>query len=264
MKKTKKIVGILVVILITLCSCTNESVDQDKVLLLKKIVEVSVDGSSSTTTLTYNGNKIVNIDKLDKLSKFYYTGDLITKIVELDKTTQHVSTLEYSYLEGQLVKITSSDDYVINYSHNNDSSVSYEKLTKDSNNLDVKIYHGILYFQNENLIKDEKILDDAGNGILEKNSISSEYDLKNNALKNILGFNKLLDYSKIVSSNNEITCVESSSVKSVENDQIISEAKRYDSKYQYNSDGYPTEIVSQNIIFGGTDSKHLKSQLFYN
>jgi hypothetical protein len=264
MKKKKKIVGILVVILVTLCSCTNETVNQDQVLLLKKIVEVSVDGSASTTILTYNGIKIVNIDKFDKLSKFYYTGDLITKIVVLDKTTQHINTLEYAYLEGQLTKITSSDNYVIHYIHNNDGSVSYEKVTKDSNNIEVKIYQGILYFQNENLIKDEKTLVNSGNGILAQNGFNIEYDLKNNALKNILGFNKLLDYSKIVSSNNEITCIESSLVKYIENDQIISEAKRYDSKYQYNSNGYPTEIVSQNIIFGGTDSKHLKSQLFYN
>jgi hypothetical protein len=264
MKKTKKIVAILVVILITLCSCTNETVDQDQVLLLKKIVEVSVDGSSNATTLNYNGNKIVNIDKFDKLSKFYYTGDLITRIVVLDKTTQHINTLQYLYLNGQLSKITSSDNYVINYIHNNDDSVSYEKVTKNSNNLDVKIYHGILYFQNENLIKDEKTLVNSGNGILAQNGFSIEYDLKNNALKNILGFNKLLDYSKIVSSNNEITCIESSSVKYIDKDQIISEAKKYDSKYQYNSNGYPTEIVSVNIVFGGSDSNHLKSKLFYN
>ncbi|MBX9806551.1 MAG: hypothetical protein K2X95_02010 [Flavobacteriaceae bacterium] len=264
MKKANIIIGILSVFFITLSSCTNEKIDVVQVQLLKKIVEVSVDGASNVTTLNYNGNKIVNIDRFDKLSKFYYTGDLITKIAVLDKTTQHINTLEYAYLEGKLTKITSSDNYVIHYSHNNDGSVSYEKVTKDSNDLDVKIYHGILYFQNENLIKDEKTLVNSGNGILAQNGFSIEYDLKNNALKNILGFNKLLDYSKIISSNNEITCIESSSVKYIENDQIISEAKKYDSKYQYNSNGYPTEIVSQNIIFGDADSKHLKSQLFYN
>jgi hypothetical protein len=264
MKKANKIVGILVVVLVTLCSCTNEKVDQNQVQLLKKIVEVSVDGSSTTTSLNYDGNKIVNIDKFDAYIEFYYTGDLITKIVESDKTLQHNNTLNYSYSDGQLIKITSSDNYIINFIYNNDGSISYEKLTKDSNNLDVKIYHGILYFHNGNLSKDEKILDNAGKGILAKSSVSIEYDYKNNALKNILGFNKLLDYSKIISSNNAISSAESSSVKYIEEDQIISEVKRFDSKYQYNSNGYPTEIVSQNIIFGSSDSKHLKSQLFYN
>lgn len=262
MKKTKEIVGIVVVLLITLCSCTSEPIEQ--VQFLKKIVEVSVDGTSNTTILTYDENKIVNIDKVDKLLKFYYTGNLITKIVELDKTTQHVNTLDYSYSEGQLIKITSSDHYAINYNYNSDGTVSYEKLTKNSNDLEVKNYHGILYFQNENLVKDERILDDAGKGILAKNSISFEYDSKNNALKNILGFNKLLDYSKIISSNNEILSTIISSVKYTADDQISSSIKRIDSKCQYNSNGYPTEIVSENILFGGTDSKHLKSQLFYN
>lgn len=86
MEKIIKHIGILVLVLITLCACTNEPVDQD-VPMLKRIVEVSVDGSSSTTTLNYDGAKIVNIDKVDAFLEFYYTGSLITKIVETNKTT---------------------------------------------------------------------------------------------------------------------------------------------------------------------------------
>lgn len=264
MKKTNKLLWLVAVVLITLCSCTNENVGQAKILMLKKIVEVSVDGSSSTTLLNYDGNKIVNIDKFDKFSEFYYTGDLITRIVVLDKTNQHLNTLEYSYSNGQLTKITSTDNYVINYVHKNDGTVSYEKLTKDSQNNDVKVFHGTLYFQNENLVKDEKFLDDAGAGILSKKSISLEYDNKNNALYNILGFNELLDYSKAISVNNSINSTEVSEIKYTDTNQVISSINIYKSKYLYNSIGYPTEIVSENLIFGGNDSKHLKSLLFYN
>jgi hypothetical protein len=264
MKKLNIIIGLLSVFLITLSSCTNENVDQAQVQLLKKIVEVSVDGSSSTTLLTYDGNKIANIDKFDKHSEFYYTGDLITKIVESDKTKQHINTLKYLYLNGQLSKITSSDNYVINYIHNNDGSVSYEKVTKDSNNNDVRINHGTLYFQNGNLVKDDKFLDEAGKGILAENSTSYEYDYKNNALSNILGYNKLLDYSKAISLNNVISSSEISSVKHIDEDEVISSIKINKSKHQYDSIGYPIEIVSENLIFGGNDSKHLKSLLFYN
>lgn len=262
MKKAKGIVGVVVVLLMTLCSCTSDPMEQ--VQFLKKIVEVSVDGTSNTTFLAYDGNKLVSIDKVNKLSKFFYTGDLITKVVELDKTNQHLNTLEYSYLEGQLTKITSSDNYVISYSHNSDGSVSYEKITKDSNNLEVKNYHGILYFQNENLVKDERTLDDAGQGILSKKTVSFQYDYKKNALNNILGFNKLLDYSKTISSNNEILGTTVSSIEYLDDNQVVSAIKRIDSKFQYNSIDYPTEIVSQNIVLGGSDSNHLKSQLFYN
>lgn len=264
MKKTNKYIGLVLVFLITFCSCTNESVDPVQIQLLKKIVEVSVDGSSNTTLLTYDGNKIVNIDKVDKLSEFYYTGDLITKIIVSDKTNQHVNTLEYSYSDGQLTRIISSDNYVLNYIHNTDGSVSYEKLTKDSNNNDVKIYHGTLYFQSGNLVKDHRFLDDAGKDVLAENIMSFEYDHKNNALYQILGFNKLLDYSKTISLNNETRSSKISSVKYINDNQVISSINTYKSELQYNSSGYPTEIVSENTIFGENDSNHLKSQLFYN
>jgi hypothetical protein len=137
-------------------------------------------------------------------------------------------------------------------------------LTKDSTKPEIKNYHGILYFQNGNLVKDDKTQDDAGSGILIKNTINIQYDYKNNALKNILGFTKLLDYSRLVSANNEVVSTEAYSVKDVDNDQITSSIKRIDSQCQYNSNGYPTEIVSEKILFGGSDSNHLKSQLFYN
>ena len=264
MKNLNKIVCLVSVLLITLSSCTNESVALVPVQLLKKVVEVYADGSSNATLLTYDGNKIVDIDKVDKVLTFSYTGDLITKITESDKSNQHVNTLQYDYTDGQLVKITSSDNYVLNYIHNTDGSVSYEKLTKDSNNNEVKIYHGILYFQSGNLIKDEKILDDAGVGILSKNTLNVSYDSKNNALYNILGFNKLLDYWTSISSNNVVSISITASVKNSVTDQATSSIKMNLSKYQYDSNDYPTEIVSENILFGGNDSKHVKSQLFYN
>ena len=103
MKKANLIIGLLTIFLITLSSCSNENVDQTPVQLLKKIVEISVDGTSNTTLLSYDGNKIVNIDKVDKLSEFYYTDDLITKIVESDKSTQHKNILDYSYSDKKLV-----------------------------------------------------------------------------------------------------------------------------------------------------------------
>ena len=264
MKNTKIRIGLVLVFLITLCSCTNENVDQVQVQLLKKIVEVSVDGTSKTTILTYNGNKIVSINEFSTLSEFFYTGDLITKIIVVDKINQSQNTLHYFYTKEQLTRITSSDNYVINYVHNNDGSVSFEKLTKDSQNNDVRVYNGTLYFKNGNLVKNEKFLEDAGSGVLSKKSISLEYDYKNNALNNILGFNKLLNYSKIISSNNSINSTEVSEIKHTNTDQVISAINIYKSKVEYDAMGYPTEIVSENHIFGGNDSKHLKSLLFYN
>lgn len=263
MKKTNKLLWPVAVFLITLCSCTNENVGQIQLQFLKKIVEVSVDGSSNTALLAYDGNKIVNIDEFDVHSEFYYTGDLITRVVKSDKTNQHVNTLQYSYSDAQLTRITSSDNYVVNYIHNKDGSVSYEKLSKDSQNNDVRIYHGTLFFQGTNLSKDDRFLDNSGKGILAENIRSFEYDNKNNALSNILGYSKLLDYSQTISSNNVMRSSIISSIKDVNEDQVTSSIKIITSKYKYNLNGYPVEIVSEIPIFGENNSKHLKSGLFY-
>lgn len=262
MIRSKKKIGVIIIFLLAFCSCTTETIEQ--VPVLKKMVEISIDGTSTTTTFAYNGTKIIHIDKPDALSEFYYTGDLITKMVEFTKSNSHKNIFDYSYSNGELVKMISSDNYVVNYVHNTDGSVSYEKLTRDSKGLDVKIYHGILYFQKGNLIKDEKTFDDTGNSVLSQSEVSFVYDSKHNPLLTIQGFDKLLCFQQAISLNNCISWIESYIIKNTNDDQIISSAKRYDSQYQYDSNGYPTEIVSEKNIFGSTDSKHLKSQFFYN
>lgn len=263
MNRVIKQVGFLIVVLTTLCACTNESVDPE-ISMLKRIVEVAIDGSSSTTTLNYNGDKIVSIDKADAFLEFFYTGSLITKIVETNKTTSNKNTLDYGYADGLLNSITSSDNYVVRYTHNKDGSVSYEKWTKSANNTAVEEYYGTLFFDNDNLIKDERIREDNQKGIIKTTTVSSFFDNRNNALRHIKGFDKLLDFAKIASANNCLLHSESNSEKHLDTNQIISSIKRADHKIQYNAAGYPTEIISENIIFGGSDSNHLKSQLFYN
>lgn len=172
--------------------------------------------------------------------------------------------MDYNYIDGQLNKITSSDNYTINFKQNKDGSISYEKWTKEANNLAVKEHYGTLYFENNNLVKDEKVIEDSKKGFVTTKTLASVFDNRNNALRHILGFDKLLDFAKTASSNNCIIHSESYLEKKVDNDQIISSIKRLDSKIQYNASGYPTEIISEKIVFGGSDSKHLKSQLFYN
>ena len=79
-----------------------------------------------------------------------------------------------------------------------------------------------------------------------------------------MGYGKLLNYSKTISYNNDVNRTETSSVKNFAEDQIISSIKTYKSKYTYNLEGYPTIIVSENLLFGGKNSNHLKSVLFYD
>lgn len=259
MEKANKKVWMVLVFLITLCSCSNEYVNIKK--FLKTIVETSADGTSQTTFFTYNGDEIVSVDGVYKHTDFTYTDDQITKIVELDKATQVRNTVEYSYAKGQLMRAEALNNYRINYIHNSDGSVSYEKLALDSGNQEVKEFHGILYFQNENLIKDERILDNTAVGVVSNYSISFEYDSEHNPFRNILGYEKLLDHNETISLNNStIITVITSTTK---DGQISSSAKFYKRSFKYDLENYPIEQVSENTLLNNGNYGYLKSQYFY-
>jgi hypothetical protein len=253
---------IVFVFLTFIYSCTNDI--DDRVHFLKQIDEVSVDSSVASTIINYDGNKIVSIDSDTKRSNFYYTGSLITKTEELDKQSNHVNTLEYAYSDFNLVKITSSDHYVMNYIHNADGTVSYEKLIKDSNNNDIKEFHGIMYFKNNNLVKDEKTLDGNDANVITKNTNTYSYDYKNNAFYNILGFNKLLNFNKLISFNNSLNCIEASEIKYINTNQVTSSIKLYKNDYKYDLAAYPKEIVSEKLFLGNENSQHFKTVLYYD
>jgi hypothetical protein len=254
----------IVIILITVFfSCTNDL--DDKVLMLKQIVEVSSDGTLNTSVITYNGNKISSIDSDTKRSDFIYTNNLITKIEEVNKGNNQLTTLQFSYTNTNLVKITSSENYVMNYIHNNDGTISYEKLTKNSNNTDVRVFHGTLFFLSTNLKKDEMIMDNTEANVISKNVVSLEYDIKRNALRNILSFDKLLNYNKSISLNNIVNSTEENEINNTNTNQITSSITSYKSVNKYNTDGYPTEILSEKLFLGnGGGTNHLKTLLLYN
>lgn len=256
MKKTKYVYCILSVFLLTLYSCSNDK--DESIKLLKKIVATSADGTSATTLFTYNGNEIVSTDGAEKHVDFTYTDGLISKIATVDKKKQLLETIEYTYVAGKLVQAKSTNNYTINYIHNSDGIVSYEKLAFNSGNQEVKMYHGILYFQNENFINDERIVDNTASGVLSKYSVSFDYESKHNPLYNVMGYKKLLDYNEGISSNNSLRSTVIASVS--KDDQIISLAKFYKSSFTYDLENYPTEKISENAI---STAGYLKTQYFY-
>lgn len=242
-------------------SCTNDPAEQ--VTMVKQIVEIAKDGTSTTTIIDYDGNKIASIDNSIKHSDFYYTGLLITKIVVIDKVANHTNILGYTYSNANLVQITSSDNYVVNYIHNTDGTVSFEKLTKDTNNKDVKVNHGILYFLSSNLTKEVMTIDNTSPNILSTETNNYTYDAKSNGLKNIVGFTELMSYGPMISINNVINTTESSQETNSNTNQATSSIDIYKNEYKYNSEGYPTEIVGEKTFFGEFNSNHLKTLLYY-
>ncbi|UQD54989.1 hypothetical protein [Flavobacterium sp. K5-23] len=255
----KKIYSLLLISLSVLYSC-SDGVDNN-LKLLKKVVEVSDNGSSETTLYTYDDNNIVSIDGVHKKIEFTYTFDLITKIVTLNKVNQEKGTVEYSYREGRLVKADFINKYVMNYLYNTDGTISYEKLVKNPENLFVREYHGVLFFDNKNFTKDERILDNIGVGVIAKYSIGFDYDDKKSPMLNVIGFNKLYDLKDAVSINNSLISTEINSVE--QNDQVITAAKYYKSTYKYDAEGYPIEKISETGNLNNTTPVYIKSQFFY-
>lgn len=258
MKKTKNIFWVLSIFLLTLYSCSNDN--DDSLKLLKKVVETSENGTSETTVYTYNGTEIVSIDGTEKRTDFTYTDGLITKTVILNKTNQLSETIEYSYLVGKLVEVESLGNYRINYIHNTDKTVSYERF-RISGNQQVKEFHGTLYFENENLIKNERILDTMPVGITSSESITFDYDAKNNPLYNVLGYKNLLDHMETISSNNSL--INTVIATTTNGDQVLSVANFYKSSFKYDSENYPTERVSETAILANGNTGYLKTQYFY-
>jgi len=259
MKKIKYIFWVFSISLLFLYSCSNNNLDKSK--LLKSLVETTADGTTTTTFFTYNGEKLVSIDSDKTQADFTYTAGLITKKVTLDKTNQVLNTVEYSYVNDKLVNAKSLNNYIINYVHNSDGTVSYEKITAISGTQEVKVFHGTMYFQNKNLIKDERIFDNTDPGILSSYSINYEYDSNVNPLNNILGYEKLLDHNEAISSNNcRIIAVYMYTTK---DNQISSSANLYKREFKYDLEDYPIEQLTENSITNNGNSGYLKTQYFY-
>jgi hypothetical protein len=259
MKKALNIFLIFSALAAVFYSCSKDK--EADVKLLKQLVEIDADGTSVTTDYSYNGNEIKSIDGAKQRTDFSYMDGLITKIIVLDKTNQVVTTTEYSYLRGQLVSAKSVDNYIINYMPNSDGSIAYEKFSINSGGEEVKIYHGVLFFENKNLSKVARTFDNAPSGVTVTYSIDFEYDSKNNPFYSILGYEKLLEHDDFISANNSLITVVTNS--SAQNDQIISSANFYKSTFKYDEDGYPTERISEAVMPVNGNSDYLKTQYFY-
>ena len=258
MKKAKSILLLLSIFLLTLYSCSNDN--DDSIKLLRKIVETSEAGASEITLFTYNGNQVVSIDGTQKRIDFTYTDGLITKTVTLNKTNQLSETVEYSYIKGKLSEVESLGNYRIKYIHNSDKTVSYERFMISGNQQE-KEFHGTLFFENENLIKDDRTLDNTNAGLISNSSISFNYDSNKNPLFLVMGFKELLNQNEKISLNNSVISTVITSVS--KDDQIISSAHLYKSSYMYDLENYPIERVSETAIFANGNTGYLKTEYFY-
>ena len=235
---------------LTSCSSDDNGGSPSTSLNVKPTKIVSTFSGStqiSTSTYTYNGNKIVeelivpstDVSKI----KYTYTGDNITKIEEFSGPTFDLyNTITYTYennkIKTEVEQGTAAFPYgKENYVHNADGTVSSTHINIDQSTGVETSNSEILksYFLNGNLIKTEVI--DATGAIGRTYNLAYETG-KFHAFKNVTGFDKIA-----LAGNNNLTSITFSGMPS----SIVT----YTSTY--NSSNYPIQIVSPS--FGSTQTE---------
>ena len=239
---------------ILLSFCSNDKNEKGKNFI--KMIESTENGIVENSVFTYYENQIINAENSKEKIDYTYENGLITKIVRYNKATKANVVLGYTYKEEKLVKVTSSENYVINYTHDSNGTVNYEKFNVSAKKQQQKVYHGSLFFKNNNLIKDERVDDNEDKKSTSKTTF--DYDGYNNPYFSILGFDKLLDQGVMVSKNNAVMTVVETTV--VDGDQIISSANMYKTTFKYDADNYPTEQVTEESV---TNPNYSKIQYLY-
>lgn len=232
----------------TSCSSDESSSPEDNSVLPKTISYTYPDiflGTNSISTNTYNGNKIISSVKNDSKKVFTYNGDKIIKqeqfdINELGNEIKSAE-VEYTYENGKLkTRIFKEDisaaypdgEYIekIVYIHSS-SLISYINYNVNKNTKEeIKSGEGTLTYKDGNLIKEVQI---SGSSTRTR---TYEYDTKHNPLKNILGFDLLLNEITEFGKNNVIKTTSISS--------DFPTPANYITTYIYNDSDYPTKKTS--------------------
>lgn len=251
----KKLLCLFSASLLVLTSCSsnedNSPTDNTVAVILPKTIKSTYPSSpadNSIETLTYNGNKIVNVKYEGVRVDYVYDGDLIVKETTYEiQNGKDVKAFEenYTYVDNKLTASTFLD--FLNpsgqpfkkrsvYIYNADGTVKKESYsTNTATNIETKDAEiSVNTYANRNLVKQVRTSLGSSPGYDSSDIFVYEYDSKNNPLKNILGLNLLQDYYVTVSVNNAVKRTHSfvsgstSSVLSV-----------YKTDYVYNDNGYP-------------------------
>ncbi|GGA81602.1 hypothetical protein GCM10008015_22970 [Flavobacterium palustre] len=256
MRKLNRIFFFITIVAVLFSSCSNEKEVKGKNFV--KIIESTENGISENSVFTYNQNQLLSSDNSKERIDYTYTDGLITKIVKYNKQNQLSVTLQYTYQEDKLIKVISSDDYVIYYTHQNSETILYEKYKINTQNQEQKVQHGTLFFKNKNLIKIERTFDNVDEGVLSTSKTTYEYDTYNNPYYAILGYSQLLDNASLISKNNVVLTVVETKV--VNGGEVITSANLYPTTFKYDADNYPTEQVSESSV---SNPNYLKIQYLY-
>ncbi len=184
----------MVSFILTFGSCTNDDNSDTNLILPKAMVHKDKNNNAyQTTTFTYDANKIVSVSNENRLIRFTYDGDEIVKEIEYNKYDGKeikYSETAYSYSNDSL-KIVTTEEAKYVYRNNEDGTIKKEAYDfDDKTGKELKTgKNEVLTFINGNLIK---IVSDWEHEPY-VTTCRYDYDTNNNAFKNVLGLNLLLD-----------------------------------------------------------------------
>jgi uncharacterized lipoprotein YehR (DUF1307 family) len=238
-------------------SSTETPLADNSVVLLKKLVtKNNINTDVSTSEMTYDGNKIVQMTSSHGKIVYTYTGNLITKTETSTTNSTAKQQTVYTYESDKLISsLFSTVNQIpsvtskIDYTYNSDNTISYIETEKTNiNGIRTTITSGKLYFSNGNLVKKESQQGDATSGIT-NSSVEYLYDTKNNPFNNVLGYNKLLE-SEMGSNNLLKTTGKSSYTLNGVTTQNGDSVQNYNYT-SYNDKGYPLELKIPTVSANG-------------
>lgn len=252
--KTKIFLLFIIYSSILLNSCSGEENQNDpstEVVLAKKIISTSsLTNSTITSDIFYSGNKIVNeIQTNGYETKYYYSGNLISSI---ERYQNNVIKETYLFNYNSAEKVTSCNINIVDYyqgtlniNYNSNGSISYNTAFTYPPSLDVetKSYTATII---DNEI--ETFTENGSNVIY-----TYLYDSKNNASKNIQGYDKIY-LTKIERING---CYKN--VIQVKKNNILNRS----SIFSYNSDDYPVTENLTNFRDNGTVQSTKNNAYYY-
>jgi len=245
------------------CSSDEKSVSEQKDSTLPKSISYVYPslqlGTNSKGSLNYDGNKIVSILSEKSKKTFTYNGDLIVKQEEFDiDNGKEIKSSEVSYayenqkLKTRIFREDFSQKYPdgqyiekVIYTHSSSEIVTFIKYEVDNvTKEERKKSEGTLTYKNGNLTEEKEKFS--------AYTVTSlfEYDAKNNPLKNIVGFDILLNEIDGFGKNNIVKLTRTISGSATVGVYITS--------YVYNEKDYP---VKHSSFDGG--GKYIEYEIEY-
>ncbi|RZK11148.1 MAG: hypothetical protein EOO46_07780 [Flavobacterium sp.] len=231
----------------------TEAITKAEALNVKKdkTVENDVMFGDNTTNYTYDGNKLMEINRYEKESDIYtYTGNLITKIEKFkihysgtpDVETELLTTDHFKYnSSNQLIefKTTYPDsemERTTTYAYNANNTVTFEQHEQYIGSEQELLKTGTITLENGEISKLQVVK------TFDSFTANYNYDTKNSLFKNVLGYDKLI-FTHIIGKQGSMTSGETVlagiSHNFVNNGEL---------EYTYNSDNYP--LTAKQRFFG--------------